>query len=334
MNTVVHPFGNLPLVQSSGGVEFNWFCSVKDGVHQNAFDNHRICEGSIICQWILVAMFTTGIILVFFEWLESNVRATVLSVSSSIPVFCIILYAFGMSQQRRGRQMPFNISIRYVGNIIIFTRAVTMGARVINLARNGPCDDNATRYNMDCNPQHDQQLLPILPVLQLYATSLIVPIIYRCHTAWINFLCVFIVFGVMCVALTYANASEVMFHASGSLMIASLVGMYDFEHSVAHAFTAYSNLEKVTREKVIAENEKQIIEDNAKDLRHFIGNVAHDLKTPLQAFVSELDYLDESLGNDSRAGLHSVRSLKSTCHYMTMTINRWHTFCSTHCKMF
>ena len=73
----------------------------------------------------------------------------------------------------------------------------------------------------------------------------------------------------------------------------------------------------------MAENERRVIEENAKDLRHFIGNVAHDLKTPLQAFVSELNCLEGSGTVVSKAGHSSLLALKSTCHYMTMTINRF-----------
>ena len=98
--------------------------------------------------------------------------------------------------------------------------------------------------------------------------------------------------------------------------------MYDYERGVAYAFVVSVRAEQATRHKAIAENEKRIIEENAKDLRHFIGNVAHDLKTPLQGFVSELDVLEGSGDVATKAGRGSLRALKSTCHYMTMTINR------------
>ena len=116
------------------------------------------------------------------------------------------------------------------------------------------------------------------------------------------------------------SASEIMIVAT--LLIISNASMHEFEHALSHSFTAYMNLEQATRQKAIAENEKRVIEDNARDLRHFIGNVAHDLKTPLQAFLSELNCLEGSGAVGTAAGRSSLQSLKGTCHYMTMTINR------------
>jgi len=106
------------------------------------------------------------------------------------------------------------------------------------------------------------------------------------------------------------------------ILFVATLAMYDFENGLVHSFVVSLRAEQATRHKAIAENEKRIIEDNAKDLRHFIGNVAHDLKTPLQGFVSELNVLEGSGDVATRAGRESLQSLKSTCHYMTMTINR------------
>ena len=69
-----------------------------------------------------------------------------------------------------------------------------------------------------------------------------------------------------------------------------------------------------------------------------IGNVAHDLKTPLQAFVSELDYIGDHISANKSTKLssdngcirnveldmhQSVQSMKNICNFMTMTINRY-----------
>lgn len=51
-----------------------------------------------------------------------------------------------------------------------------------------------------------------------------------------------------------------------------------------------------------------------------VGNIAHDLKTPLQSFYSELEGL--SISADPRAISSSISSLKGLCSFMLMTINR------------
>jgi signal transduction histidine kinase len=58
------------------------------------------------------------------------------------------------------------------------------------------------------------------------------------------------------------------------------------------------------------------------------GNVAHDLRTPLQAFQSEIELLRETIKNDDntpekqKSQLDSIKQLGLICHFMNMTINR------------
>jgi signal transduction histidine kinase len=56
-----------------------------------------------------------------------------------------------------------------------------------------------------------------------------------------------------------------------------------------------------------------------------LGNVAHDLRTPLQAFQSELELLRDNVQdvtNDKARLLRSMTQLDRICHFMNMTINR------------
>jgi len=56
-----------------------------------------------------------------------------------------------------------------------------------------------------------------------------------------------------------------------------------------------------------------------------VGNVAHDLRTPLQAFQSELELLEdniEGIPTDKARLFRSIKQLNRICHFMNMTINR------------
>jgi signal transduction histidine kinase len=65
------------------------------------------------------------------------------------------------------------------------------------------------------------------------------------------------------------------------------------------------------------------MEMQSTELRFLIGNVAHDLKTPLQAFSYELEVLKKSPAMSSSAsGKESLMLLESVCSFMLMTINR------------
>jgi signal transduction histidine kinase len=58
----------------------------------------------------------------------------------------------------------------------------------------------------------------------------------------------------------------------------------------------------------------------------YLGNVAHDLRTPLQAFQSELElfhgYIKTKSTNCNFSMLDSITQLERICHFMNMTINR------------
>jgi signal transduction histidine kinase len=71
------------------------------------------------------------------------------------------------------------------------------------------------------------------------------------------------------------------------------------------------------------------MEVRLKDMRDLIGNVSHDLKTPIHAFSMELDSLHQCLEEESTEDMNkkammisSVVSLKDTSAFMLMTINR------------
>jgi signal transduction histidine kinase len=70
-------------------------------------------------------------------------------------------------------------------------------------------------------------------------------------------------------------------------------------------------------------------------LTALIGNVAHDMKTPLQSFVMDLELLKTRLNQDYEDSislssyiedadhpLNTLRSLNGSCDFMTMAINR------------
>jgi signal transduction histidine kinase len=73
----------------------------------------------------------------------------------------------------------------------------------------------------------------------------------------------------------------------------------------------------------------KIMENRINDMRDLIGNISHDLKTPMHAFSMELNSLQEQLEQPgkcpsqiARLNINSVLTLKDTCAFMLMIINR------------
>ena len=58
----------------------------------------------------------------------------------------------------------------------------------------------------------------------------------------------------------------------------------------------------------------------------YLGNVAHDLRTPLQAFQSEVEILQDNIKAETHDNksilLKSIKQLDRICHFMNLTINR------------
>jgi CheY-like chemotaxis protein len=69
--------------------------------------------------------------------------------------------------------------------------------------------------------------------------------------------------------------------------------VYDYEGSLKRLYEDNMNLAATTLAKLEIENEKKLVQLKSDEMRILIGNVAHDLKSPLQSFVCELDTLLE-----------------------------------------
>jgi signal transduction histidine kinase len=74
------------------------------------------------------------------------------------------------------------------------------------------------------------------------------------------------------------------------------------------------------RAKIMTDNEHVVMEMQSTELRFLIGNVAHDLKTPLQAFSFELEQMKSQPGAQSCK--ESILLLESIGSFMLMTVNR------------
>jgi signal transduction histidine kinase/ActR/RegA family two-component response regulator len=115
-----------------------------------------------------------------------------------------------------------------------------------------------------------------------------------------------------------------------NVVVLEAVVIYGMEKYSRQMFTLFVSSQSHLAEKFRADNEKVLGDMRTDELKHLIGNVAHDLKTPLQAFSYELDCIsgkhlqipddwNHSLKGDLS---ESVCLLKSICAFMTMTINR------------
>jgi signal transduction histidine kinase len=125
-----------------------------------------------------------------------------------------------------------------------------------------------------------------------------------------------------------------------------------FVHASKNKESFFHMREKIKAEVAAmeAEGNVKIMENRLRDMQDLVGNVSHDLKTPMHALSMELNSLHEHLSQqpdrrdcekdgvdipnrktaaysaaidrDHGSSLESVQTLKDTCAFMLMTINR------------
>ena len=122
-----------------------------------------------------------------------------------------------------------------------------------------------------------------------------------------------------------------------SLTFVVLISFIEFNQ--LKCFVALKDLEKSIETKIRANSEKKAIKEQAIEMRFFIGNMAHDLKTPLTGLVNNIsnlsDFLNMRLTSDSsnpdvvsfklsdmRESFEILNVMSSMCSFVSMSINR------------
>jgi signal transduction histidine kinase len=94
----------------------------------------------------------------------------------------------------------------------------------------------------------------------------------------------------------------------------------EYSKLLLHWYVNYNNLENLFRQILVQENEQQKMSLVTNELRSFIGNVAHDLKTPLQSIMSDVHAIRQL--NDPVEREVVVSSLIGHCKLTIMMLNR------------
>jgi CheY-like chemotaxis protein len=74
--------------------------------------------------------------------------------------------------------------------------------------------------------------------------------------------------------------------------IAHALLILETHHQAARLFVTFNEVEGTIEQKLTKKNQELLSQLQEKELHHMIGNVAHDLNTPLQALTMELDILE------------------------------------------
>jgi signal transduction histidine kinase/CheY-like chemotaxis protein len=239
---------------------------------------------------------------------------------------------------------------------------LVVGTNLVARMHQGQCDESISIWDsQSCNPLADAGSVPTDQILVLYAIPIGCQIVMRGLSAeallvsWLGSIgfvlyCVIYVKGWLHVwTIVYSVAFLTLSFEVERLLRQSYIqsrAMLNSEtqklqvQADAKLFTL-NNLHKVELLKVTAENDKKLRESESLQLRSLMGNVAHDLKTPLHSIEADMEVLRSffsripahillTMAEEYRTTCASeimdpqslFNSLNATCKFMEMAINR------------
>ena len=209
----------------------------------------------------------------------------------------------------------------------------------------GACPTGATLWTQQtCNPFAGRGGIPAGMVSSLYSIPLLAQISLRCISLHALVICYIISFAVVafCVFHTksslyssYPDLIVIMLFVNSSFEITRLQRL-SFVDTLKAKEQEQMEIEQVKKEQKIqeeaeksrvvqqlqldrAEDEKRLKETETLQLRSLIGNVVHDLKTPLFAIEADMDmlkmfcsYISKDVVDDVTARLHQLFNLVLT----------------------
>ena len=184
----------------------------------------------------------------------------------------------------------------------------------------------------------------VLSSMILVISLAVLPCVLRCHSPLASALSWFIAESSCVVGALLSPEPSLVWYVFPALMAVVGIQMYSFEQCILSSYNHLVGLEGAVRVSLDADNQQRVLKMQSNEMRSLIGNVAHDLKTPMQAFSLELKELSTVISDYVRTmetgqthataaaktawsrchvdAMQSIRILEDTVHFMLMTINR------------
>jgi len=137
---------------------------------------------------------------------------------------------------------------------------------------------------------NDGSILPIYALPLLVITPIVIMICFR-EVRLDMMLCISILANAVFIMFVIMFAFDITYIVSTIFfMFITLALLIDIHLFHIHNFLRYKQLQEI-----LADNKQMVEENRASELRNMIGNLAHDLKTPLASFMSGIDIMEHSL---------------------------------------
>lgn len=166
-------------------------------------------------------------------------------------------------------------SVTNISNFIVISFALANGASYVWLSSRGSClvfnsntglyeVDDGDLYLYDCNPSFETGGTPLTPMLSLIVGNIFIVLVLRCHSSWAARISYFVAcMAAIAAAFVSPDASQ-----SFTVILVAFMSVFIYdgiENESLRVFEALLDLETSKRVQM-------------REMKHFIGNVAHDLK--------------------------------------------------------
>eukprot|EP01038_Epipyxis_sp_PR26KG_P017847 gene17847-24931_t len=179
-------------------------------------------------------------------------------------------------------KLIFSESVKLFEEILMIAASICIGFILLGQVLHGKCDSSYALETLSCNdsvafyrilPQGSLTVSMLAPLINSSLFSSSWEVVIFC---WINSIIFMIV--TLFISKSYATITSVFFYIPISLLIL----LENRRRHLTH-FKIVNNLRESSQKYSLLVNEQ------SKEMRYIIGNVAHDIKTPLSAFLSGVD---------------------------------------------
>jgi signal transduction histidine kinase/CheY-like chemotaxis protein len=245
----------------------------------------------LLCSMVMSIAF--GVTVWFFVIQAEMPMLACLAVSFRVTfIFFIWVHVFYMRGKSPITKIPNLWDIRnpvLSGNCIILVNAVAGNFILCLRCWNGECHEGENKFT--CNPNADEHSIPNDTIASIVMLAVLLPAIFKVHDPIVSFVSWVVSLIGLIISAYLANAINEAVITYAGMMIAVGLLLYEKEHDVSNAFLTLRENRLYYEKLIDMDRGKNKIELEKDHLRNLIGNVAHDLKTPLQAFMSELSGL-------------------------------------------
>jgi hypothetical protein len=299
---------------------------------QKYYEKFRIDSVTLwtIVPWLVLSVFLVanalGGIFVIINNYPSEILLQKCLIIARIIVCILIILNCGLIMKGVKKNSSQADLFSYISLVTNLTNTIMVASSFVNavvlISRSllGDCGEHDYDhiYYLDCNDSHEYGGMPQAPFLLLVMGNIFLVTTFKCHHYWAVLLSYFIVV-VGCIASIAVSPNPVKSLVPGALTLFLFSFYRELETSTYFMFRTMLNLEANKRSQIL-------------EMKHFIGNVAHDLKTPLHGLAMSLDMiLDDSVPQIQNENLRndfvgSLEMCKTNCSFMTMAINRTQDF--------